>query len=263
MSARHRRTPRRPELSQHFLRSGALADRLVAQARLSQQDLVLEIGPGHGALTGPLARSCGELLVVELDSRLCGLLREEFRHDPHVSIVQGDFLRFELPTSSYKVVGNIPFSHSAAIIRRLIDGPSPPSDAYLVTQREAAYRFAGGPRAPESLMSLLLKPDWQVEILRQLRRTDFDPPPRVHTVLLWLARRTRSLLHFSERTAYRHVVRSCFGQGGNTTRQCLRSRFTRVEIQKLSTDLRFRPDDPPSGLTFDQWLGLFRFYALR
>lgn len=261
MSARYRRTPRRPWLSQHFLRSGALAAKLVAQARVSPQDLVLEIGPGRGALTAPLAGSCGELIAVEIDSRLCGLLREQFRRDRHVSIIHGDALRVELPTRPYKVVGNIPFSSTAAIMRRLVDGPFPPSDAYLVTQREAAYRFAGGPHAPESLVSLLLKPDWQVEIVRQFRRGDFDPPPRVHTVLLWLARRPRSLVHATEREPYRHFVRSCFGQGGNTIRQCLGSSFTRVEIRRLSIELRFRPDEPPSGLTFDQWLGLFRFYA--
>ena len=263
MSARHRRTPRRPWLSQHFLRSGALAGRLVAQARVSKQDLVLEIGAGRGALTVPLARSCGKLLAVELDPRHCELLRERFRRDRHVSVIEADFLHFELPTSPYKVVGNIPFSRTAEVVRRLVDGSSPLSDAYLVTQREAADRFAGSPHPPESLVSLLLKPDWQVEIVRQLRRTDFDPPPAVHTVLLWLARRARPLVHSAEREVYRHFIRSCFGQGGNTIRQCLRSYFTHLEIQRLSTDLRFLEAEAPSGLTFDQWLGLFRFHALR
>ncbi|MGH7575323.1 MAG: 23S ribosomal RNA methyltransferase Erm [Longimicrobiales bacterium] len=263
MSAKQGRTPRRPELSQHFLRSEALANRLAAQTRISKHDLVLEIGPGRGALTAALARRCRKLIAVELDARLCGLLRKQFRDDRHVSIVQGDFLRFGLPTVPYKVVGSIPFSHTAAIVRRLVDGPSSLTDAHLVTQREAAHRFAGAPYAPESQPSLMLKPDWQVEIVRRLRRTDFDPPPRVDTVVLWLARRTRPLVHQAERTCYKRFVESCFGQGGDTIRKCLRSTFTRAEIRRLGTDLRFPEDAPPSDLTFDQWLGLFRFHALR
>jgi 23S rRNA (adenine-N6)-dimethyltransferase len=263
VSAQHGRTPRRPELSQHFLRSGALASRLVAQTRVAGRDLVVEIGPGRGALTTELAHRCRELIAVELDSRLCRLLRERFRNEAHVTIVQGDFLRFELPTGPYTVVGSIPFSRTSAIMRRLLDGPSPPTDAHLVTQREAAHRFAGSPCAPESLQSLLLKPEWHVEIVRQLRRTDFDPPPSVDTVVLWLARRIRPLVHDTERASYRHFVKACFGQGGNTIRQCLRSTFTPSQIRKLSSDLRFRREASPSELTFDQWLGLFRFHALR
>ncbi|MGH2604088.1 MAG: rRNA adenine N-6-methyltransferase family protein, partial [Dehalococcoidia bacterium] len=105
MSAKQGRTPRRPELSQHFLRSEALASWLAAQTHVSRHDLVVEIGPGRGALTAALARRCRKLIAVELDSRLCGLLREQFKDQRHVSIVQGDFLRFGLPTAPYKVVG--------------------------------------------------------------------------------------------------------------------------------------------------------------
>lgn len=180
MSAKQGRTPRRPELAQHFLRSEALASRLAAQTHISRHDLVVEIGPGRGALTAALARRCRKLIAVELDSRLCGLLREQFRDRRHVSIVQGDFLRFRPPTAPYKVMGSIPFSRTAAIVRRLVGGPASLTDAYLVTQREAAHRFARAPYAPESLPSLLLKPDWQVEIVHRLRRTDFDPPPSRH-----------------------------------------------------------------------------------
>ncbi len=109
MSARHNRTSRRAELSQHFLRSKALASSLVAQASISHQDVVVEIGPGRGMLTAELALRCRQLIAVELDERLCQELRVRFGGDGHVSIVQADFLRFSTPQSTaYKVVGNIP-----------------------------------------------------------------------------------------------------------------------------------------------------------
>jgi 23S rRNA (adenine-N6)-dimethyltransferase len=190
-------------------------------------------------------------------------LRDRFRHDRNVSIIQADFLRFKLPAGPYKVVGNIPFSRTAAILRRLLDASSPPTDALLVLQREAAQRFAGAPHASESLPSLLIKPEWQVEIVRQLRRTDFDPPPGVATAVLWLARRMRPLVHATELERYQRFVQSSFGQGGNTIRDCLRSAFTHAEIRRLGADLRFRLEAPPSALTFDQWLGLFRYHVLR
>ncbi len=256
------RTPRRADLSQHFLRSRALASSLITQAPVTRRDLVVEIGPGRGILTGELARSCREVVGVEFDGALCQALRRRFRGNPRITIVQADFLRFRLPDGHYKVVGNIPFNRTAAIVRRLVQAPLTPEDAWLVVQREAAERFAGGPYCRESLSSLLLKPWWQVEIARRLRRTDFDPPPNVEAVALWLARRTRPLVDRSQAADYRRFIRTCFGPGGHTISRCLRSEFTRTQVHRLSRDLRFDRSGPPSRLTFDQWLGLFRFRVL-
>ena len=256
------RTPRRADLSQHFLRSRALASSLIAQAPVTRNDLTVEIGPGRGILTGQLARHCREVVAVELDGALCEALRRQFRSDTHVTIVKADFLRFPLPDVPYKVLGNIPFNRTAAIVRRLVQAPSPPGDAYLVIQREAAERFAGGPYSRETRSSLLLKPWWQVEIARRFNRTDFDPPPSVDAVALWLARRERPLVDQSQTVDYQRFIRACFGRDGHAIRRCLRSELTRTQIHRLSRDLRFDPSGPPSTLTFDQWLGLFRFRAL-
>ena len=263
MSGRRYRAPRRADLSQHFLRSRALASSLVAQACISSDDLVFEIGPGRGVLTDELARRCRKLVGVEIDERLCHELRERFGNDPHVSIVHKDFMRVGLPAAPYKVFGNIPYSRTAAFVRRLVDAPSPPDDAYLVVQREAAERFAGGPYAPETLPSLLLKPWWQIEIVRRLRRTDFDPPPRVDSVVLWFARRKRPLVAPSQGARYRRFVNASFGRSGSTVGRCIGVEFTRGQIRRLSDDLRFDPSTPSSDLTFEQWLGLFRFLALK
>ena len=256
------RTPRRADLSQHFLRSRALASSLIVQAPVTRRDLVVEIGPGRGILTGELARRCRKVVAVEFDGTLCQGLRSRFRDNTRIMIVQADFLRFRLPDAPYRVVGNIPFNRTAAIMRRLVQAPSPPEDAWLVVQLEAAERFAGGPCSRETLSSLLLKPWWQIEIARRLRRTDFDPPPNVEAVVLWLARRTRPLVDRSQATDYRRFIRTCFGRGDHTIRRCLRSKFTRTQVHRLSRDLRFDPSEPPSRLTFDQWLALFRFRAL-
>ena len=160
------------------------------------------------------------------------------------------------------MLGNIPFNRTAAIVRRLVHADFPPQDAWLVVQREAAERLAGSPHSRETLRSLLLKPWWQIEIVRRFRRTDFDPPPGVDAVALWLARRTRPLVDRFQAADYRCFIRSCFGRDGRSIRRCLRSEFTRTQIHRLSRDLRFDPSGPPSGLTFDQWLALFRFRRL-
>lgn len=230
MSGRRSRTQGRPSLSQHFLRSQALAASLIAESNVRSGDTLIEIGAGFGTLTRELARRCSRLVAVEVDGRLLRRLRAEFGADPGVSLVHCDFLRFPLPAEAYKVFGNIPFGITADIVRRLVESPNPPDDIYCIVQREAAERFAGEPYAHETLRSLMLKPWWHVEILRRLSRSDFDPPPSVDCVMLWLALRERPLVEPGEAARYRDFVAACFGRSGDTIRRCLRGVFTGRQV---------------------------------
>ena len=209
-----------------------------------------------------LAQRCMRLVAVELDAELFVELRTRVSLAPHVEAVHGDFLQIPLPSCPNKIFGNIPYNRTASIIRKLTGSASPPQDAYLVVQREAGQRFAGAPFGPESLTSLLLKPWWQIEIVRRLKRTDFDPPPRVDSIVLWLARRTRPLVDRRDQRLYVDFVGASFGRAGNTVRRCMSNVFTGRQINTLARDLRFDPQDTPSALAFDQWLGLFRFLML-
>ncbi len=147
VSGQRSRVRRRPSLSQHFLRSRALAASLIAESNVQPGDLVIEIGAGLGTLTRELALRCGRLVAVEVDGRLLPGLRAEFGACAGVSLVHGDFLTFPLPAEAYKVFGNIPFSITADIVRRLVESPDPPDDIYCIVHREAAERFAGEPYA--------------------------------------------------------------------------------------------------------------------
>ena len=262
MSGRQPPEQRRPELSQHFLRKGALAASLVQHTSISRKDLVLEIGPGRGALTRELAGRCLRLIAVEVDSGLVGALRPEFRSRRNVELIQADFLQMDLPASAFKVFANLPFSRTSDIIRRLVDATVPPDDAYLIVQREAAERFAGYPYTAETLQSLRLKPWWHVEILRRLRRTDFEPPPRVDSVLLWLTNRPRPLVDPPDETFYRSFLSATFGRTGNTVKRCLRQFLSGRQVDRLASDFHFNPSGPPSSLSFDQWLGVFRYVRI-
>lgn len=260
MSAQPSRTRRRAELSQHFLRKGAVASSLLEATSISRRDLVVEIGAGKGALTRVLVGRCNRPVVVEIDPYLCSRLREELGAE--IELVEGDFLTYELPTRRYKIIGSLPYAQTTAIVRRLTSADRPPEDAWLVIQREPARRFAGAPFGAETLWSLRLKPWWQVEIVRSLRRTDFEPPPAVESVLLWLARRSRPLIALEQAQLYRRFSESAF-EAGTQLRRAVRRWLTPKQLSRLARELRFDPSRPPSALTFEQWLALFRFVAAR
>ena len=152
------RARKRTQLSQHFLREQRLASSLVGQSSISGADLVVEIGPGRGALTREWPTRCGRLIAVELEGYFAKVLDTEFEKNSGVEVAHEDFLRFDLPRSQYKVFGNIPFDKTHKIVQCLVNSPVRPDDVYLIVRREDAERISGHPFAPESRTLLLLKP---------------------------------------------------------------------------------------------------------
>src|SRR5215213_7675673 len=174
--------------AQNFLCSPELVERLLDRSGIGPDDLVIEIGPGRGVITERLAARCRQVLAVEQDPDLAEELRVQFAHAPNVALFAGDFLGFPLPLTTYKVFANIPFNITAAIFGKLTSGNSPPVDAYLTVQREAADRFLGIPR--QTLVAVLLQPWFQPTVVHRFLPVDFAPRPGVEVVLLRLRRRS-------------------------------------------------------------------------
>ena len=257
-----RRDETRGARSQHFLRRSSLAAELVAALDVSDVDTVLEIGAGKGALTSPLVAHCrdAQVVAVEIDPRLCGLLRERFGARDNVQVRERDFFELELPKQRYSVVGNLPFHCTSAMLRRLVEGPDRPRDIVVIVEDRAAIRHAGWPYGPETYLSLTSKPWWQVEVGRRLRRSEFVPPPSVDCAVLTLAHRERPLITPERASLYRDFVAAAFCREGNDLARSLRPVFSRTQLRHLARDLHFSPRQVPSALDFSQWLALFRFF---
>lgn len=230
--------------SQTFLRDPALAASLLDKCDIGACDAVYEMGPGKGILTAQLALRCKQVVAIEKDPRLAELLRRRFGSWPHVTIHQGDFLEYPLPHHQpYKVVANIPFNVTAAIVKKLTLAECPPVDAYLAMQREAAEALLGVPR--ESLRSLLLKPWFEVEVVHRFRRSDFVPMPRVDVVMLRLRKRGPPLVSSRERRCFRDFAVYVFTSGRPTLFSTLTNIFTRQQLRHLRRALGFDLDVIP------------------
>ncbi len=248
---------RRPELSQHFLRDAAVARAIVRRATFARGDLVIEAGAGDGLLTEALADAGLRVVAVEQDERLYQLLRRRFAHRPDVQCQRADFLAFPLPLTPYRVVANVPYAITAALVRKLLHAARPPDETLLIVQREAAEKFAGTPR--ETQFSLLHKPWFEISIAGNVPRHAFVPPPRVASSLLRILHRATPLLGAGSAERYQAFVRDAFGRGAPEISRSLRRYLTARQVRRLAQDLAFAPDGRLSQLTFDQWLGVFRF----
>lgn len=247
---------RRVAYSQNFLHSRALVAALVDRSSLGVNDVVLEIGSGKGIITEALAQRCRHVLTIEKDPLLAETMRRRFGNQPNVTVFTCDILDFPLPETPFKVFASIPYRITTAIVAKLTSGLAPPNDAYLVVQREAAIKFAG--MGGESMLSVRLKPWFDVSIEYAFRRRDFSPRPTVDSVLLHIAKRDVPLLRWDKRDRFGHLVEAIFSAWQPTAEQALRKLLPKSRavhaLRNVNGTLAVRPSD----VSAETWLELFR-----
>jgi 23S rRNA (adenine-N6)-dimethyltransferase len=245
---------RRIAYSQNFLRSPQLVDRLLDRSGIGADDLVIEIGPGRGIITERLAARSRQVLAVEQDPILVEELRARFAPAGNVALFAGDFRRFPLPLTAYKVFANIPFNITAAIVGKLTSGTSPPIDAYLTVQREAADRFLGIPR--QTLVAVLLQPWFDPTVVHCFRPTDFAPRPGVEVVLLRLQRRSVPLVAPCDAALFGDFTAYVFGAWQPSVRDALTLLLPKRAVVDIERTAGLSLDRPPSAVPFASWLRL-------
>lgn len=252
------REQRRKLWSQNFFRDQDLVRAMVAALPLDQRDIIYEVGPGEGIITRELAKAAGQVVAIERDRHLCQQLQQALRERDNVRVVCGDFLEHPIQEPAYKVAANIPFSITTPIVNKLLYGPVPVTAAFLIIQKEAAEKFSGSP--VESQYSVLAKPWFTFQILREFARTDFIPVPSVDVVLLGIWQRETPLIAPKDAELYRAFVRYAFSQWKKDLRAGLRGIFSNLQFKILAQNLDFPLDATPTQLSVEQWVGLYEYF---
>ena len=250
---------RREQLSQVFLHSPGLVNRLVGKSSIGQKDTVVEIGPEKGIITKILLKSARTVIAIECDQPLYSLLKQQFNNCPNLNLICADFLSFLLPKTPYKVFANIPFSIEGKIIRKLIDAQNPPQDCYLIMRKELAEKLAG--IFNNGLFAVNHKPWFDFEIFHKFRRGDFIPKPQVESVMLRFYKWTNPLLPESEKPLFQKFVTNIFG-GGRRMRQNLKREFSPDQVTELARQFKINLHARPRDLSLEQWILLYHYKYL-
>lgn len=227
--------PRR-RFGQNFLIREDLAERIVEHCRLRPDDLLVEIGPGAGALTGLLARRVRRLIAVERDPGLAALLREELAEGPRVEIVEGDFLEFDLAAAAaahgverLAVVGNIPYNITTPVLERLFEQRGVVRSAVLLLQKEYAARLGAAAGTPEyGSLTLFARYHALLEPLMTLRASAFWPRPEVDSMLVRFLMRDHPPVDVPGEALLFRIIRGTF--------QMRRKQLTSTLAEALETD---------------------------
>ena len=248
-------------LAQNFLKSPKLVQRLVARSALDSTDIVYEIGAGKGIITAELARVAKKIIAIEKDPELIRRLRERFYAHENVEIIEEDFLRLRIFEPNYKIFASIPYNITARVMRKILYERPVPTDAYLILQKEAARKISGRPR--ETLVSVFAKPFFEFRILAELKRSDFEPVPKVDSVLMHIRKRCMPLIESGDSALYREFVRYGFCGWKRHLRGAYKNVFTYKQWKRISRDLDFQLNATPGDLRFEQWLGLYDAFKQR
>jgi 23S rRNA (adenine-N6)-dimethyltransferase len=253
-----RQRERRRELGQNFLKDKRVAKRIVEEASVEKDDLVVELGAGGGMLTYQLARVAQEIVAVEYDPHWVSHLKERFSGDNNVRVVYEDALRVKLPREPFRVVANVPFCITTSILHRLLDDPTaPPETVHLLVQKQVALKHARS--TPTTSKTLNWSPWYAFSTGLELPADAFYPKPEVDACLMVAAKRDPPLVDPCHRHLFRALVCLAFDGCGNTVDTVLRAIFTKIQLHRLARDNGFSPDFSPSMLTAYQWSSVFDF----
>jgi len=236
---------------QHFLRSSRLAADLVRDAEFTEADLVVDVGAGTGVLTRALADTGAQIIAVERDAALAADLRARFADRALVSIVEADALAWDPPVDPFKVVANLPFAGSGAILSRLLRGTVAQADVIVewgFAQKHVAVW-------PSTLKGTYWRTYYDVAIVRHLDRSAFSPTPAVDAAVVRFTRLPKPLVRAGESDIHWRFLSYAF-----RSKSPIRGTLRPLQANRLAPILGFSLTASARDLDARQWAAV---YSLR
>lgn len=233
------------KLGQNFLIDETTVKRILDFAKLKSSDTIVEIGPGPGVLTRHLQNKVKRVIAVELDKGFCGILKRKFSKAKQVEIVEGDILDYSYRGKGpYKVLGNIPYNISSAILEKFLKHePRKPSLMLLTVQKELAERVVAKPPHTNRI-ALLVQYCGQARIQMRIGKRAFWPSPQVESCVLEIIPHKGMLSESLEKNMW-DMIKRAFGQ----------------PRKKLSNTINLDKNHPlanlrPEELSLEDWMNI-------
>lgn len=255
----------RKRLGQNFLIDAAALQRIIVASDLDPDDIVIEVGSGLGTLTRRLAERTDSVLAIELDERLVAILREELADLENVQILHGDVLKMNrtelgLISQGYKVVANLPYYITSAVLRHFLEAEPRPSLMVVTVQREVAKRIVAGP-GEMSLLAVSVQFYGQPQIVTRIPARAFYPQPSIDSAVIRIDVGPQPQVVLPpgvNETTFFRVVRAGFQQRRKTLRNALSAglaldpALVAGELKRAGVDPRRRAET----LSLEEWAGV-------
>mgnify|MGYP004501991385 CR=1 FL=1 len=224
---------------QNFLKDKRIIDSIIYKADVDKDTLVIEVGPGAGALTVPLALKAGRVISFEIDESLKDILSSKLNEYNNVEVIYGDFLKGDVNNvlkrydfSKKIMVSNLPYYITTPIIMKFIDDNIDVSKLVIMVQKEVALRFSASVNSREyNSLTVFLNYYYDIKKLVNVPRTVFVPVPNVDSVVIELKKKENKLYVKNEEVFFK-LVRDSFKFKRKTLKNNLRD-YDLDKIEKI------------------------------
>jgi len=262
-------------LGQNFLIDKNTVRKVIKTADLKPEDIILEIGPGLGALTQELAKKAKKIIAVEKDARMCQALKEQLKDFDNIEIINQDILKFQIQNSklqinskfkrnppgsplrvqqNYKIISNLPFYITAPVIRKFLESENPPQEMVLIIQKEVARRISAQP-PKMSILAISVQFYAEAKIVSYISKKSFNPQPKVDAAIIKIKPEKK---YQASSTKFFKIVKAGFSQPRKQLANNL-SKELKLDKQKLSSSLLkmgINPSQRAESLSIQDWISL-------
>lgn len=242
-------------LGQHWLKNREILQHIAAFAEISDQDTVLEIGPGPGTLTSVLLSNAKQVIAVEFDEDLANKLPGQFP-GKNLQVIHSDILSFDLgqlPTN-YKVVANVPYYITSKIVQLLMTADNKPGVVVLLVQKEVAERLAavGG---KHSILSVSAQLFADVRLGDKVPAHFFEPAPKVDSQVVILQPHSQSLFDNFDQKAFFRTVKAGFSNKRKKLTSSLSAGLAmeKAEVREILQKIDIDPEQRAENLSLSDW----------
>jgi len=239
----------RKRFGQNFLTDTSVIDRIIHSINLHEDDRLVEIGPGLGALTCPLLSITGKLDVIELDRDIIPKLRLNCGLKGTLNIHNCDVLKFDFAelienNEQLRIVGNLPYNISTPIIFHLVKYARQIKDMYFMLQKEVVERLAAKPGSSNySRLSVMSQYHFKISPLFLVPPESFNPRPKVDSAIVCLQPYNTKPVNVEDEKAFASLVTQAFSQRRKTIRNVLKKICTPEQLEAAGIDPGQRPQE--------------------
>ena len=249
----------RKGLGQNFLIDGGILKKLAAAAELTSSDTVIEVGPGLGVLTEALVEKAGKVIAIELDNHLADILKAHFTDTNKVKVIQDDVLKINPSDilgkqTEYKVVANLPYYITSAVIRHFLEAPVKPGMMILMVQKEVAQQITAQP-GEMSLLSVSVQLYGKPTVVSKVSAHCFYPAPNVDSAILKIAVYPEQKIQTDDIDGFFSIVRAGFSANRKQIINSLSNglKVPKTDIIPVLEQAGIDPQRRAETLTIDEW----------
>ena len=220
----------RKRFGQNFLVDHQVINQIISTIAPKKDDNIIEIGPGKGALTFPLAEYLEHLSVIEIDRDLITIL--EAQNNQKISIYNSDALAFDFNQFSKKlrIVGNLPYNISSPLLFHLLSCKDNIIDMTFMLQKEVVERIVASPGSKSyGRLSVVMQAFFDAELMFVVPKDSFDPQPKIESAILYL--KTKSAPLVQNLKPLENIVKLAFSQRRKTLKNCLKSKLNQSQTK--------------------------------